>query len=106
MAKAPETGTPESEFEKTFGWRRAADFLKNIIRLERSYVRLEARNKELTARIDELQRAVDEHNGQLKAILSTMNSAISHSVEASAERIAMETISRILDVENKTQNKD
>lgn len=79
-----------------FGWRRAAEFLRNLMRLERAVVRLEEENKQLREKVDALQRAVDDHNGQLKAILATMTSTLSHSVEISAERAAIETVMRFL----------
>lgn len=96
----PETSPKPAEGpaeDSAFGWKRAAEFLKNILRLERSVTRLEEENERLRQRVEELQRAVDDHNGQLKAILSTLNSVIDHSVEARAERIAIDTVVRLLD---------
>lgn len=88
---------PEQAEETSFGWRRAAEFLRNVLRLERSVSRLETENETLQKRVDELQRAVDNHNGQLKAILASLNTAIDSSVESRAERIAIDTVLRLLD---------
>lgn len=102
MPETPDTPPAESsgdvpEKDAAFGWRRAAELVKNIFRLERSVARLEAENRELRKRVEELQRSVDDHNGQLKAILASMNTTIRTSVESSAERIAIETVLRFLE---------
>ncbi|WP_139112699.1 hypothetical protein [Hoeflea olei] len=91
----PSGDVPEKD--SAFGWRRAAELVKNILRLERSVSRLEEENRELRKRVEELQRSVDDHNGQLKALLASMNTTIRNSVETSAERIAIETVLRFLE---------
>lgn len=96
VEEAPEK-PPAPGDDASFGWRRAAEFLKNILRLERAVSRLEDENRELRLRVEELQRAVDNHNGQLKAILSALNSTIENSVATRAERIAIDTVVRLLD---------
>ncbi len=83
--------------EAAFGWRRIAELVKNIFLLERSVQRLEAENRELRKRVEELQRSVDDHNGQLKAILASLDTTIKTSVESSAQRIAIDTVLRLLE---------
>jgi len=102
MTETPDTSGEGSSVEvpdkeAAFGWRRAAELVKNIFRLERSVVRLKEENRELRRRVEELQRSVDDHNGQLKAILGSLNTTLRTSVESSAERIAIETVLRFLE---------
>ncbi len=95
-AQDPDKRPPVLPTEE-FSWRRAGEFLKNILSLERSYRSLKSDNEQLRRQVDELQRLVDDHNGQLKAILSTLNSTIANRIEASAEKAAVETVLRLLD---------
>ena len=101
MAGEKDKLPPVSKEDENFGWRRAAEFLKNILRLERSVSNLEGENIELRKRVEELQRSVDDHNGQLKAILATMNAAIENGVSSRAERIAIDTVVRLLGSKDK-----
>ncbi|MEX6508841.1 hypothetical protein [Jiella sp. M17.18] len=63
---------PGSTGESGLSWKRAAEFLKSILTLERAVRDLQAENQELRRQVDRLKQVVDDHNGQLKVILSLM----------------------------------
>ncbi|HEX9905232.1 MAG TPA: hypothetical protein VGA77_09735 [Propylenella sp.] len=76
-------------------WRRIGEFVRNILRLERSMEALSVENRELDQRVGALQRQVDEQAGQLKVMLDFINKALDDRVEARAEDAAIRAFERM-----------
>jgi hypothetical protein len=70
--------------DDSFSWRRIAEFIRNILEVERSIRSLRSENAELRAKVDELQRMVDDHNGQLKLISNFVKTSLDERVERRA----------------------
>ncbi len=87
---------PPKEWEKELpSWRRIGEFVRNILRLERSVEALKAENKELDQRVGVLQRQVDEQAGQLKVLLDFVNKALDERVASQAEEAAIRAFERM-----------
>ncbi len=78
---------PEKTRDKDIiSWRRVGEFIRNILRLERSVEALKKENTELDKRVRTLQRQVDEQAGQLKVLLDFVNKALDERAEEASIR--------------------
>jgi predicted RNase H-like nuclease (RuvC/YqgF family) len=95
----PELPEPSSSAGPDFpSLQRIGEFLRTILRLERSFRELKAENAALRSKLDELQRIVDDHNGQLKQIGDFTRTAMENRVEARAEEVATRATERMLNL--------
>jgi hypothetical protein len=85
----------ESVVRDVVSWRRLGEFVRNILRLERSVEALKAENTELDQRIGTLQRQLDEQTGQLTVLLDFVNKALDERVESRAEEAAIRAFERM-----------
>jgi len=74
-------GRPAEWNDEILSWRRFGEFVRNILRLERSVEALKKENAELDARFAALQRQFDEQTGQLAVLLEFVNKALDERVE-------------------------
>ena len=99
---AEESGSqqsPPTEWEQNLpSWRRVGEFIRNILRLERSVESLRVENKELDQRVAALQRQVDEQSGQLKVLLDFINKALDERVESRAEEASIRAFERMASI--------
>jgi predicted RNase H-like nuclease (RuvC/YqgF family) len=101
MSPAESGGQPDLTKEQKqdfLSWRRIGEFVRNILRLERSVEALKKENKELDGRVITLQRQVDEQAGQLKVLLDFVNKALDERVESRAEEAAIRAFERMASV--------
>jgi len=94
MSSGPVVPPPELDQDLP-SWRRIGEFVRNILRLERSVESLRKENSELDQRVGALQRQVDEQTGQLKVILDFVNKALDDRVEARAEEASIRAFERM-----------
>jgi len=91
--------TPKKQLEQDLpSWRRIGEFIRNILRLERSVEALKKENSELDQRVAALQRQVDEQAGQSKVILDFINKALDERVEARAEEASIRAFERMASI--------
>ncbi len=81
--------------EEILSWRRFGEFIRNILRLERSVEALKKENAELDRRFAALQRQFDEQTGQLTVLLEFVNKALDERVESRAEEAAIRAFERM-----------
>jgi chaperonin cofactor prefoldin len=75
--------------------RKIGEFLVNVLTLERSIEALKDRKKSLEAEVQRLQRQVDEQAGELKVLVTFVNSSLRDQIEGRAERAAIRVIERL-----------
>jgi predicted RNase H-like nuclease (RuvC/YqgF family) len=106
---------PPAPLEKSeqdlLSWRRFGEFIRNVLRLERSVEALKKENGELDQRIKALQRQFDEQTGQLKVLADFVNKALDERVESQAEEAAIRAFERMaslvgLDAAKRPRQKD
>ena len=86
----------EGHGQEILSWRRFAEFIRNVLRLERSVEALKKENAELDQRIGALQRQFDEQTGQLRVLLDFVNKALDERVESRAEEAAIRAFERMV----------
>jgi chaperonin cofactor prefoldin len=79
-------------------WRRIGEFVRNVLRLERSVEALKKENGELNQRVGALQRQVDGHAGQLKVLVDFVNKALDERIESRAEEASIRAFERMASV--------
>lgn len=102
---SPGEDEPEASGQQV-SWRRFGEFFANILRLERTVARLDQDNRRLRDQVTGLQRMVDDHNGQLKAILATLDTSIASRIENAADRAAIDAVVRLLESRNDQDDSD
>lgn len=85
----------KQEKEDALSWRRLGEFIRNILRLERSVETLKQQNIELDRRVATLQRQVDEQAGQLRVLLDFVNKALDERVDTRAEEASVRAFERM-----------
>ncbi|MCR9122235.1 MAG: hypothetical protein NXH91_08165 [Phyllobacteriaceae bacterium] len=105
QGRSPEKDEPGASSEQV-SWRRFGEFFANILRLERTVARLEQDNRQLRNQVTALQRMVDDHNGQLKAILATLETSIASRIESAADRAAIDAVVRLLETRGDQDQSD
>ncbi|MEM9734916.1 MAG: hypothetical protein AAF903_15760 [Pseudomonadota bacterium] len=85
--------------DNRFSWKRLVGFIRNVVRLEAEIQDLRQQNSNLERRIEELQRIVNNHEGQLKVLLTAMNSTTERAVKAEAQELAAAQILRLMQAE-------
>ncbi len=87
------------ELEKELpSWRRIGEFIRNILRLERSVEALRTENKELDQRVSALQRQLDEQTGKLKVLTDFVSKALDERIEARAEEASIRAFERMASI--------
>lgn len=76
-------------------WRRIGEFVRNVLRLERSVEALKNENSELNRRVGTLQRQVDDQAGQLKVLVDFVNKALDERVDSRAEEASIRAFERM-----------
>jgi predicted RNase H-like nuclease (RuvC/YqgF family) len=79
-------------------WRRIGEFIRNILRLERSVEALKKENRELEQRVGTLQRQVDEQAGQLRVLSDFVSKALDERVESRAEEASIRAFERMASI--------
>jgi hypothetical protein len=92
-------------------WRRVGEFVRNVLRLERSVEALKKENAELDRHVSTLQRQVDDQAGQLKVLVDFVNKALDERVDSRAEEASIRAFERMaslagLKVGKKPRRKD
>ena len=85
----------ETESDPLLSWRRIGEFVRNILRIERSVEALKKENQEFEQRVSALQRQVDEQAGQLRVLLEFVNKALDERVASRAEEAAIKAFERM-----------
>jgi cell division protein FtsB len=57
-------------------WSKGSDFVLNVVQLQRTYEGLKADNVKLKEQVDRLQRQADEQAGELKILLSFVQTSL------------------------------
>jgi predicted RNase H-like nuclease (RuvC/YqgF family) len=70
--------------------RRAWEFARNIIRLERNVASLQDDNQTLRSEIAKLHKSVTEHDAQLRLLTAFVRDSLSNRLEARIEQLARE----------------
>jgi hypothetical protein len=70
--------------------------LRNVLTLERSVDALKDRAKSLEPEVQRLQRQVDEQAGELKVLVTFVNSSLRDQIEGRAERAAIRVFERLV----------
>ena len=76
--------------------RKLGKFLANVLTLERSVDALKDRAKSLEPEVQRLQRQVDEQAGELKVLVTFVNSSLRDQIEGRAERAAIRVFERLV----------
>lgn len=98
MTTGEEPGRPglSKELESEIpSWRRIGEFVRNVLRLERSVEALKQENAELNQRVGALQRQVDEQAGQLKVLVDFVNNALGERIDSRAEEASIRAFERM-----------
>jgi hypothetical protein len=74
--------------------------------MQRSIDRLQKENTKLQARVDHLQRICDDHNGQLKVMLTMLNSSVKDNAVRESEKASLEFVKQYLDMRFGEQAKE
>jgi chaperonin cofactor prefoldin len=77
-------------------WKKIGEYVVGIFKLERSVEALKEQNKKLEAQVETLQRQADEHSGQMKIILSLIDSTINERAAQTAEQAALRVVEQLL----------
>lgn len=83
-------------------WRRVAEFFANVVTLEHAVESLREQNRRLENEVGRLQRQVDEQAGQLKVLVSFVETSLSERVERQAARAAASVVERLIAVRGET----
>lgn len=75
--------------------KSVGNFLVNVLALERSVAALKAHNKELDDQVLALQRQVDDQAGQLKVLVSFVQTSLRDQIEGRAERAVINVLNRL-----------
>jgi hypothetical protein len=94
--EASRPSAQESDEWKFPSWRRIGDFVANILQLERSVDTLKEENKQLREELKAIQRQVNEQEGQLKVLLTFVQTALHEQVDSRAERAAVRAVERMI----------
>ncbi len=85
----------EAHEGEILSWKRFGEFIRNILRLERSVDALKRENADLDQRLAALQRQFDEQTGQLSVLVEFVNKALDERVESRAEEAAIRVFERM-----------
>ena len=92
---AEESNLPKNLEGELPSLRRIGEFVRNILRLERSVETLKKENTELDERVSTLQRQVDEQAGQLKVLIDFVNKALDERIDSRAEQASIRAFERM-----------
>jgi hypothetical protein len=95
MSNLPGAGEPVPR-EKGVPWSRIGEFLKNVLRIERSVEGLRNENKFLRERLETMQRQLDQQTGQLLVLSEFVTKALDDRVAAKADEAAVRAVDRIM----------
>lgn len=70
-------------------WKKIAEFLSNVGQLERSVETLKEQNTKLEEQVSRLQRQADDQAGQLKVLMTFVQTSLRDQVETRAEKTAI-----------------
>lgn len=92
----PPTTAPEQvEGDSLPTLRRIAEFIRNVLRLERNIESIKQENQFLKDRIETMQRQLDEQSGQLKVLVDFVTRSLDDKVAARAEEAAIRAFERM-----------
>ncbi len=100
-SKDPQNEAPQQPETETDQWkfpslRRIGDFVSNVLQLERNIASLKEDNKRLREELKAIQRQVNEQEGQLKVLLTFVQTALHEQVDSRAERAAVRAVERMI----------
>jgi uncharacterized coiled-coil protein SlyX len=93
MADLP-TGSPGSKgfWPDWLTPRRAWDFTRNVINLERTVATLREDNRKLSDEMIEIQKTPADHDAQLRLLTDFVRDSLSSRLEAKLDRLAAELL--------------
>lgn len=108
MADAPPT--PEEDNSKISwrlpSWKKIAEFVSNVGQLERSVETLKEQSKKLEEQVARLQRQADDQAGQLKVLMSFVQTSLRDQVETRAEKAAIRVFERLIAIQGEDTPED
>ena len=99
MSTAQEHGPTDPKNQKGWplpSWKKIGEFVVATFQMQRAIASLKESNKHLEAQVESLKRQVDGHSGQLKTIMTFIDSAINDRAAQSGERAALRAIEQLL----------
>jgi len=100
MADAPpphqQPGSVGEEKWPAPSWRKIAEFVTGVFQLQRSVEQLKRDNERLREEVSRLQRIVDDHTGQLKVMMTLMETAVNERAVRAGENAALRLVEQML----------
>ena len=99
MSTTQEQGPTDPKDQKSWqfpSWNKIGEFVVATFQMQRAIASLKESNKKLEAQVESLKREVDGHAGQLKTIMTFIDSAINDRAAQSGERAALRAIEQLL----------
>lgn len=104
MISKPATQPPEGKKGKEWpvpSWKKIGEYVVGVFQLQRSVDALNEKNKKLEAQVDALQRQADEQTGQLKTIMTLIDTTINERAAQTAEQAAVRVVEQLLSLRGK-----
>jgi chaperonin cofactor prefoldin len=80
-------------------WKKIAEFVSSVGQLERSVNALEKKTKKLDEQVSRLQRQADDQAGQLKVLMTFVQTSLHDQVETRAEKAAIRVFERLIAIQ-------
>lgn len=77
-------------------WRKVAEFVTGVFQLQRSVDQLKKDNERLRSEVSRLQRLTDEHTGQLKIMMTLLETTVNERAVRTAENAAARVVQQLL----------